>query len=83
MAELSPAFIFATVYVFQSYITWLMSNHDHQIMSENPGVYMAMKSAVSVHPLIEKNRAWKWLKSWVSYGITTHKPQNKEIIDHN
>ena len=23
-------------------------------MSENPGVYMAMKSAVSVHPLIEK-----------------------------
>ena len=54
MAELSPAFIFATVYIFQSYITWLVSNHDRQIMSENPGVYMAMKSAVSVHPLIEK-----------------------------
>ena len=31
-----------------------MSNHDHRIMSENPGVYMAMKAAVSVHPLIEK-----------------------------
>ena len=53
-AELLPAFIFATVYVFQGYITWLVSNHDRQIMSENPGVYMAMKSAVSVHPLIEK-----------------------------
>ena len=25
-------------------------------MSENPGVYMAMKSVVSVHPLIEKQR---------------------------
>ena len=33
------------------YVTWLVSNHhrsnhDSRIMSENPGVYMAMKSAV-------------------------------------
>ena len=34
------------------YVTWLVSNHDRsnhdrRIMSENPGVYIAMKSAVN------------------------------------
>ena len=28
------------------YVTWLVSNHDRRIMSENSGVYIAMKSAV-------------------------------------
>ena len=48
------------------YVTWLVSNHDRRIMSENSGVYIAMKSAVilhnceilhSVRGLYEKNSA--------------------------
>ena len=34
------------------YVTWLVSNRDRRIMSENPGVYIAMKAAVTILFLI-------------------------------
>ena len=30
-----------------------------------------------------EKQSLKLTKIWLSSGITTHKPQNKEIIDHN
>ena len=48
-------------------------------MSENPRVYMAMKSAVSVHPLIEK-QSLKMTK--ILAFLWNHDSQASKYGDH-
>ena len=61
------------------YVTWLVSNHDRsnhdrRIMSENPGVYIAMKSAVNVFkeniPSQKKNDVKINCMQWKLFSFT-------------
>ena len=44
------------------YVTWLVSNHDRRIVSENPGVYIALRSAVTWGHTT--GQTWAWSKKF-------------------
>ena len=80
------------------YVTWLVSNHDRsnrdrRIMTENPGVYIAMKSAVIAIQQRRKGKPcwkhWNIVLTWEEKVHISERPCNMfhlfyptEILNH-